>query len=577
MAQRQPNFPLKIAVPGSFGVTGESSISGEVPEWLLAADNAIFNREGLIAPRALFRKIPDTSLTTPLSIDLTDTIQFIQSYPYVFVWNETDDELWAMYTDPIELTALGDNGTAPPASPTHGPMMVAALQGKYYFCNASTTMTVWEPGTPGTYSGVASPNSHGGVRNIDVLHSAFGRLWGALSDSKVLYWSVLLDGEDWSGTGSGSLDLSSYLTAEEYITAIADFNKYLVVFTSRTILIFQDPFTVPVDSSGDPGTETTMSLKEQINGVGCVGKNAWASVGEEVYFVDTSGLRRISRVLEEGGSNPIDPVCAHITPLLRILESSNNISTVNLNYLPTIRALAMDLHGQITYVIWLDRPIGEGSFAVTHWGSYGTDLTTDTVTGPPHKYITNPVQFKFFGTSYPVILCHYREYDELNQPVYNNLAYMPLKNYIMDDDTVELAETKYTFKIRSAWLNFGNGQDAVTKIMKDLKLIYRTPSAPYASGSSYVSTALDVSYRLRFDYDINPITHTFTTPLKERGVMLSPYHIMGAHTVTPLPLSGNGSYIQWEIEATIDNKAHEYFAIQQAGFSVKLGRIHQGI
>src|SRR5690606_11805580 len=159
---------------------------------------------------------------------------------------------------------------------------------------------------------------------------------------KTLYWSVLLDGEDWSGTGSGSLDLSSYLSTQEYITAIADFNKYLVVFTQRSILIFQDPFTVPVDSSGDPGTEPTISLKEQINGIGCVGKNAWTSVGEEIYFVDGSGLRRISRVLEEGGSNPIDPVCSHITPFLRIWNTIGSIDTIRLNYIPILRALAID-------------------------------------------------------------------------------------------------------------------------------------------------------------------------------------------------------------------------------------------
>src|SRR5690606_30711673 len=105
--------------------------------------------------------------------------------------------------------------------------------------------------------------------------------------------------------------------------------------------------------------------------------------------------------------------------------------------------------------------IGEGAFAVTHWGSYGTDLSVDTVTGPPHKFITNPFQFQFFGYAEPVVLCHYREYNELNQLVYNNLAFMPLKNYSLDGDTVELAETEYTFKLRSAWLNFGNGQDSL--------------------------------------------------------------------------------------------------------------------
>lgn len=576
MAQRQPNFPLKINVPGAFGVTGESSISGEVPEWLLVADNAIFSREGLIAPRALWREIPTIGSIAPFTTSLSETYQFLSTAGYVFVWSQLGEELMGSYGGtPIDITALPDDGNPPPTFGVRSAISVAYLQKKFYFADSTAEMQVYDP-VAATFSKVASPVTFTVLDGLSIIHSAFGRLWGCKANSTVLYWSVLLDGGDWAGVGSGSLDLASYLSNGEYITAIADFNNYLIVFTSKSTLIFQDPFTVPIDSSGTAGTETTMSLKEQINGTGCIGKNAWANVGEEIYFVDRSGLRRLSRVIQEGGSNPIDSVCAHINPFLKLPVAGTNIDSVYLHYLPTLKALAMDISGITTYMIWLDRPIGEGAFAVTHWGSYGTDVTSATTTAPPYKFITAVQEFQFFGSSYPIVVCWYREYDELSQIQYNNMAYMPLYDTVDPADGA-MAETEYTFRIQSAWLNFGNGQDAVTKIMKDLKLIYRTPTAPYAVGSVYTSTALDITYKLRFDYGTTEAVHTFTTPLSQRGDMVSPYHVMGYHTVTPLSLSGNGSSIQWEIEATIDNKAHEYFAVQQAGFSVKLGRIHQGI
>jgi hypothetical protein len=42
-------------------------------------------------------------------------------------------------------------------------------------------------------------------------------------------------------------------------------------------------------------------------------------------------------------------------------------------------------------------------------------------------------------------------------------------------------------------------------------------------------------------------------------------------------MSGSGSLVQWELSTWVDNPSHEAFAIQQAGFQFKAGRINQGI
>ncbi len=72
----------------------------------------------------------------------------------------------------------------------------------------------------------------------DCVLAAFGRIWTArLTSNKVnLYYSRLLDGAAFTGTGSGLLDISSVVGNNDEITALAYHNSYLVIFCKNHIV-----------------------------------------------------------------------------------------------------------------------------------------------------------------------------------------------------------------------------------------------------------------------------------------------------------------------------------------------------
>ena len=565
-----PVIPLNLSAPGAAGVTDQTSIAGDVEEWLFDAFNAIYNQEGLLAPRRLWR-IPDEATLGYVPQPFTEGSTVYATFAGGVYFVSDNGKIWN--DRGVDLTTLGNDGSVPVSwTGTVANWKAVYLNGKIYFFAQGQEAKVFDP-VANQFSGVPD------APEVGIVHSAFGRLWAASTSSTAttLTWSLLLNGKDWTSAGTGSLDLSTYMTSGEAITAIADFNGFLIVFTNRSILIFQDPFTVPIDSSGTEGTAASMTLKEQIRDTGCVGKNAWCHVGEELIFMSHSGLKSLGRVLQDGGANPMETICPQINNRLLnafkgSLGTAQNLEYVILNYHP-IQGFVTVETGQIedaVYLVWVSRPMNKGVYPVTIWGK------------PRDEFLAGDYGIIYFHGLYPTggwagvgpgITGLLKVYNSDSSIHYHGIAHYGFMNPSMDE--LQCEET-FSFRVKSAWLNFGDQAGPLDKIPKDLKLIYRTPQSPELTEDSPDGTALSVTFSLRFDYSTQARSHTFTTPLIEQdafdvSTQLSP------HSITPIPLAGQGSLVQWEVKSNVTNRAHEAFALQRAGFQVKMGRIHQGI
>ena len=154
--------------------------------------------------------------------------------------------------------------------------------------------------------------------------SAYGRLWAAdiIGDNHTVHFSDLVitngGGGRWGGVGaSGSLDIASVLTkGGDSIVALGAFNGFLIIFCKNSIVIYGD-----TDSNNNYLTPSTLRLVEVIEGVGCIARDSVQNTGTDLLFLSNSGVRSLSRVIQEK-STPIGDVSINVRDELSDIISS---------------------------------------------------------------------------------------------------------------------------------------------------------------------------------------------------------------------------------------------------------------
>lgn len=152
----------------------------------------------------------------------------------------------------------------------------------------------------------------------DCVLAAFGRIWVAklTSNKSNIYYSKLLDGAAFTGTGSGMLDISSVIGNNDEITALAYHNNYLVIFCKNHIVVYQ--------GANDP---STMTLADVVVGVGCIARDSVQATGTDLIFLSKSGVRSFNRTVQEN-TMPLRELSLNIRDDLvgyLAVETTNNI------------------------------------------------------------------------------------------------------------------------------------------------------------------------------------------------------------------------------------------------------------
>jgi len=146
----------------------------------------------------------------------------------------------------------------------------------------------------------------------------YGKLWcGGITEAKdVIYYSVLLDGDDWTGTGSGYIDLKTVWGTDE-IVAIAPFYGQLIIFGKNNIAVYDNPH-----AGG------TLALNEVIKGIGCVSRDTVQAIADDLVFLSETGLRSFARTAEKD-KLPMQEMSLSITDtLIRNISVSTNVKSV---------------------------------------------------------------------------------------------------------------------------------------------------------------------------------------------------------------------------------------------------------
>lgn len=366
--------------------------------------------------------------------------------------------------------------------------------------------------------------------------AAFGRLWIAdiTGNKHTIYWSDLLNGNDWNGGSTGAIDLTTvWPSGYDEVVALAAHNNFLIIFGRMSIVVY---------SGAD--NPTTMVLHDTVKGVGCVARDSVQHTGTDVVFLSDAGVRSFGRVIQEK-SMPMRDISRNVRNDLvrqvneeRILDST--LSSVKSLYSPEEAFYLLTLPtGNITYCFDMRQALPDGSHRVTTWAT-------------------------------PIALCYTRTQE--------GFIYMGRQGGIYKytgfvDGLCTLVGGTYTYSVSSYPLSyFSNpldfGNSSNIKFLKKFKMTI--------IGDAEAQSVLSWGYDYSDSYYKQTFNSKRTNPniayygVSEYNVTTSEY-TAGTQTQVPnVHGSGHGNVVTVGLESTISGSE---FSIQKIDINVLLGRL----
>lgn len=349
--------------------------------------------------------------------------------------------------------------------------------------------------------------------------SAYGRLWAArtTTDKMTVYWSDLLDGENWSTGSAGSIDLTAIMVqGTDEIVGLGAQNGRLIVFTRRSIVIFGD------STGGSTLDPATLVLVEVINRVGCVARDSIQNTGTDIIFLSEDGLRSLGRVIQEK-SLPMRDLSANIRDELVQAVQGQTVNDIKSVYSED-NAFYLLLLPQYNRIYCFDTraPLPNGALRVTVWNN---QRHTNMLSLPNTIYFTNPDG-----------LCEYYGY-------LDNTATYPMIYF-----------TNY----------FDLGSPTQTKILKKLTLTV----IGLVDQDFIIKTAFDYvdSYR---SYTAQ-LTGTTSAEYGTAEYNIAEYAVGTVSQPIQASVGGSGSVLQMGFETTVNGSE---FSIQKMDIYAKQGRV----
>jgi hypothetical protein len=188
--------------------------------------------------------------------------------------------------------------------------------------------------------------------------AAFGRVWvaGVSSNKATIYYSRLLDGAYFTGSGAGLVDISSVVGNNDEVVAIASHNKYLVVFCTNNIVIYAN--------ADDP---TAITVADVITGVGCIARDSVQQTGNDLIFLSKSGVRSLARTINED-SMPMRELSLNVSEELSAYVAGEEANTIKSAYYERDAFYLLTLkNSRISYYFDLRQVLENGAARVTTW------------------------------------------------------------------------------------------------------------------------------------------------------------------------------------------------------------------
>ena len=368
-----------------------------------------------------------------------------------------------------------------------------------YTGKSSTTFTGCVRGSSGTVATyhddndvVSSATKPETVTDFDPScgMGAYGKLWcGGITEAKdVLYYSVLLDGDDWNGVGSGFIDLKTVWGTDDII-AIAPFYGQLIIFGKNNIAVYDNPH-----SGG------TLALNEVIKGIGLVSRDSIQSIGDDLVFLSETGLRSLARTTEKD-KLPLQDLSRQIKDtLIRNISQSTNVKSVYVENEGTYILSFVDKN--ITYVFDFKHATPEQSPRITTW-------TFDNDREPASMINTELYSGLLVGQKDGSIAGYEGFFD-------TDMSYV--------SSQIVLSNSSYAANVSSTWIPMGESMSA--SILKKIILVLEGGSG----------ATLGLKWYKDFSLNHSPVTTIFLNPTSSGVTALwgAATSLFGASKFTPI-------------------------------------------
>lgn len=357
MAQPQQN--IDIGGPGYLGINTQDSPIELQAEYCSQADNCVIDQFGRIASRKGFRQVttnPDVLSGNPIK----SVGEFIADDGTSYLFAGGNNQIFIQQqVAPFELVAQ-----ALPFVPTNDNWQIIPFNNKCYFFQEGHGTLVFDPTGP-SWAEVAYP---AGYTAPSCGTAGYGRLWagdfGTVASPQTpstIRWSNLLDGTDFLAGDSGFLDITDvWPSGYDTITAIRVHNNFLIIWGRRSIVVYT------IDPSGDP-VQTGTVVADTVEGIGCVARDSVVAMGDQIWFLDSTGIRDFGRTIQEK-SMPIGDISYNVRSDMKLAISLEDEFDIKAAYDPEDSLYTLFLPSSPkTYVFDTRQLLQNGAARATQW------------------------------------------------------------------------------------------------------------------------------------------------------------------------------------------------------------------
>lgn len=338
--QRQNNT---IPNPGNLGVNTQDSPLTLPEGFATIAENCVIDKKGRITSRR-GREYVTTTGGTGSAIEQIFEAEWADGTKTVFSVGNSK-----VYTGTTTLTDITGAAVI-----TGNDWQIAQLQDVVYFFQAGHAPLQYDKAVGSLDEITAHSGYVGTVPQGTCVLSAFGRLWTALDG--VVTWTDLLNGVNYGGGTSGSIDLATVFPEDvDTVVGLAAHNNFLIIFLKRNILVYEGA-----------SSPATMRLQDSVRNIGCVSRDTIVNTGADILFLDRSGYRSLGRTIQEK-SAPIGRISRNVNnDLLSTFFAETQ--TVRAHYSRRFRFMIVFFpDAQLAYVFDTQFPLDDGSYRVTTW------------------------------------------------------------------------------------------------------------------------------------------------------------------------------------------------------------------
>ena len=341
---------ITITAPGFAGINTQDAPLSQEPTFAAVADNCVIDKEGRIAARKGYSILNDNDLLGT-SDGVESMGEFVAADGDVTFFSAGNNKIFSGTTTMSDITPAA-------YTITDNNWKMVNFNDHMYFFQRGYEPLVYADHTSALVPMSTHPHATGTPPEGHVCLAAFGRLWVAdfEDDKSTIYWSDLLDGTHWSGGSTGSIDVTNvWPTGYDTITALAAHNGFLIIFGRNSILVYEGA-----------ASPANMTLTDTISNIGCVGRDAVVSTGRDLIFLDDSGVRSLSRTIQEK-SAPIGDISKNVNNDVKSLFAAET-GDIKMHYSPRQAFVLLNFPELgVTYAFDTRFPLQDGSYRATTW------------------------------------------------------------------------------------------------------------------------------------------------------------------------------------------------------------------